>query len=68
MKVNCEFCGTELDPQRKGCMKYVQCWVEPGKASGIKLVTDAAGWAHRICVETEDKKRKGWTNQKEVLF
>lgn len=49
-------------------MKMVQCWVEPGKTSGIKLVTDGVGWAHRTCVEMEDKKRKGKWNQKESLF
>lgn len=69
MKVNCEFCGTELDPNRRSnCMKHVQAWVEPGKSSGIKLVTDGVGWAHRTCVELEEKKRKGKWEQKESLF
>ena len=36
-------------------MKHVQAWVEPGKSSGIKLVTDGVGWAHRTCVEMEEK-------------
>ena len=69
MKVTCEFCGTELDPNRRSnCMKHVQAWVEPGKSSGIKLVTDGVGWAHRTCVEMEEKKRKGKWEQKESLF
>ena len=69
MKVNCEFCGTELDPNRRSnCMKHVQAWVDPGKSSGIKLVTDGVGWAHRTCVEMEEKKRKGKWEQKESLF
>ena len=69
MKVNCEFCGTELDPNRRSnCMKHVQAGVEPGKSSGIKLVTDGVGWAHRTCVEMEEKKRKGKWEQKESLF
>ena len=69
MKVNCEFCGTELDPNRRSnCMKHVQAWVEPGKSSGIKLVTDGVGWAHRTCVEMEEKERKGKWEQKESLF
>ena len=49
-------------------MKHVQAWVDPGKSSGIKLVTDGVGWAHRTCVEMEEKKRKGKWEQKESLF
>ena len=49
-------------------MKHVQAWVEPGKSAGIKLVTDGVGWAHRTCVEMEEKKRKGKWEQKESLF
>ena len=69
MKVNCEFCNQPLDPQRRSnAMKNVQCWVEQGKTSGIKLITDGVGWAHRTCVELEEKKRKGKWTQKESLF
>ena len=69
MNVTCEFCGTPLDPKRKtNAMKHVQCWVEPGKKSGIKLVTDGVGWAHRTCIESEERKRKGKWEQKESLF
>jgi hypothetical protein len=68
VKVNCEFCGTELDPSSRSAMKQVICWAEPGKRSGIKLISNGAGWGHRTCVETEEQKRKGHWEQKESLF
>jgi hypothetical protein len=42
--------------------------MEPGKSSGARLVTDAAGWAHNACIQVEMKKRKGTTSQSESLF
>lgn len=68
MRVVCEFCGETLNP--KGSSVYVQVmgWIEPGKTSGLKLATGAAGWAHRTCVEIEHKKRRGQVEQTETLF
>jgi|TARA_Y100001947_G_scaffold153745_1_gene156952 hypothetical protein len=68
MKVVCEFCGGSLNPKTQGAYKQVLCWLEPGKSSGAKLVADAAGWAHPVCIEIETRKRKGQTSQEESLF
>jgi hypothetical protein len=68
MKVNCEFCGALLDPGSSSAMKQVVCWAEPGKRSGIKLISNGAGWAHRLCVEVEERARKGHFTQTESLF
>ena len=68
MKVNCEFCGTELEASSVIAIKQIICWAEPGKRSGIKLMSNGAGWAHKFCVEMEEKKRKGHSAQKESLF
>ena len=68
MKVNCEFCGTELDAASTSAMKQIICWAEPGKRSGIKLMSNGAGWAHRTCVDIEERARKGHFTQKESLF
>jgi hypothetical protein len=48
-------------------MKQVVAWVEPGKSSA-KLMTDGAGWAHKFCVQTESKRRRGSFEQVESLF
>jgi hypothetical protein len=66
MKVVCEFCGENLNP--KAAYRQVLCWLEPGKSSGAKLIADAAGWAHPVCIEVEMKKRKGQSTQEESLF
>jgi len=66
MKVTCEFCGAELDTLGSA-MKQVIGWVEPGK-SATKLMTDGAGWAHKFCVLTESKRRRGQFEQTESLF
>lgn len=68
MKVVCEFCGESFNPKTQGAYKQVLCWLEPGKSSGAKLVTDAAGWAHNICIDVQTKKRKGQSTQDESLF
>ena len=67
MNVNCEFCGTSLDTRSSTAMKQVIAWVEPGK-SAAKLMTDGAGWAHKFCVQTEMKRRRGAFEQVESLF
>ncbi|SVB05904.1 uncharacterized protein METZ01_LOCUS158758 [marine metagenome] len=48
-------------------MKQVIAWVEPGK-NAAKLQTDGAGWAHKFCVLTESKRRRGQFEQTESLF
>ena len=68
MNVMCEFCGQSLNTKATGAYKQVLCWMEPGKSSGARLVTDAAGWAHNACIQVEMKKRKGTTSQSESLF
>tara|TARA_B100000953_G_scaffold291799_1_gene278338 strand:- start:553 stop:753 length:201 start_codon:yes stop_codon:yes gene_type:complete len=66
MKVICEFCGGELE-STGSAMKQVIAWVEPGK-NAAKLQTDGAGWAHKFCVLTESKRRRGQFEQTESLF
>lgn len=68
MTVVCEFCGKKLNPRTQKVYKRVLCWLEPGKITGAKLVADAAGWAHPLCVELEIRKRKGQASQEEALF
>lgn len=67
MNVTCEFCGEPMNPKVHGVYKQVLCWLEPGKTSGAKLVTDAAGWAHNVCIQVAIRggKAKG---QEETLF
>jgi|TARA_Y100000034_G_scaffold83799_1_gene100344 hypothetical protein len=48
--------------------KQVVCWMQPGKTSGAKLVTDGAGWAHSVCIDAETIMRKKKPGQDESLF
>ena len=67
MKVVCEFCGESLSTKAQGSYKRVLCWMEPGKSSGARLVTDAAGWAHNVCLQIAMRGNKA-REQEETLF
>ena len=69
MRVVCQFCKKTVAVKGEGGIyKQVVCWIQPGKTSGIKLVTDGAGWAHSVCVDAETVMRKKKPGQDESLF
>jgi len=67
VKVICEFCDEPLNPKAQGAYRQVLCWLEPGKSSGARLITDAAGWAHDICIQVAMRGNKA-RDQDETLF
>jgi hypothetical protein len=66
-KVNCEFCGREIDAAAQGTHQYTMGWVKVrsgGGGHGVALPVREKRWACDYCV---NRYAKGYANQGDLL-